>query len=69
MDATGYPARASHRALHRAFLAEFAELEAQLLARGPDGTLVADLARWLASWIEDHVERADLELSRFSRAR
>lgn len=56
MESRGYPLLDAHKAVHDTFAAELRGLKAQFLA----GTMTADALRAaLASWLFDHISRAD----------
>lgn len=62
-----YPGLKAHAELHRAFAAEFIRRRQQFLECGPRAAFVIDLSSWLATWLRDHVEGADVEMGHFIR--
>jgi hemerythrin len=68
MVARHYPGLAVHRKLHKGFVDDFVRYRALLDAGGPTPALVAELARWLSTWLHDHVALVDAQLASFLRA-
>ena len=68
MAAAGYPRLADHRAIHRAFIAEYVACRARFEAEGVSASLVVELSHWLAAWLTDHVRGVDGQMGRYLRA-
>jgi hemerythrin-like metal-binding protein len=69
MRELGYPGLDAHRALHEAFSGQLAERQAAHARERSPAALLLELARWMESWLTDHVLGADAEMARFCRAR
>jgi hemerythrin len=64
MRTAAYPLADEHRSAHAAFVREYLAVGKALEAGGPSATVALKLSDWLASWLQGHILRADVELAR-----
>ena len=69
MWGAGYPDLDAHWSLHLSFATELARRKGEYAAGRSRATLLADLARWMERWLEEHLLGADAEMARFIRGR
>lgn len=62
-----YPAFASHKAEHTAFIGDFYDLREALDRDGATPALAVRLAEWLGGWLVEHIGRQDRALGAFLR--
>jgi hemerythrin len=65
MEEKQYPDREAHRAEHRRFAVDLADLKASLERDGPGALLVVRVNARLALWLREHIYRADKALVAF----
>lgn len=56
LDATHYPSRAQHHAIHQRLMNDILLFKSQYIARNVDGAAVAT---FLIEWIVDHIKKVD----------
>jgi hemerythrin len=67
MAAKGYPELASHREMHREFMANVAEVKRRFQEEGPGVHIVVITNRVIAGWLNTHIRRVDKKFGEFLR--
>lgn len=69
MERYQYPERQDHKARHREFIENFAELKKQFDAEGPGVHIVISTNQIVVEWLRTHIRRVDKALGTFLQAK
>lgn len=61
----GYPEMAAHKALHAAFMADFAALKREFEAKGTSTLLAIQIQRRVVDWLVTHIGREDRRIAAY----
>jgi hemerythrin len=67
MERSGYPGANVHRAAHRRFERDYADLRRLYEQTGPSFAIAVKTATWVQGWLKSHIFGADIGLARHLR--
>ena len=69
MRQNGYPGYEAHQQLHKAFVADMAELKREFEANGSSSLLVIQVQRRVIDWLMNHIIKEDKRIAEYLRSK
>ena len=69
MQSRNYPKLDGHKQLHAQYIQSFNTLKVEYAANGPSAAFTLQLNKSIIEWIVKHIRSADMDFSRFAKAK